>query len=272
MKKILAFCLAAALSLACLACAPIESESVPYEPAKEISVTAAFVENGVGKFSTRAEENAGVKSIEVACLYFNEKGDVLGEYELIACNLTDGDLLNVWEVSVPARCAYIAATIASVTTDTKASCPGVDTWAEDTVDAFSPAAYEKSMEAIRKENLAAKYDMVSCSFNSWDNSVLEYTMKNETKKDMDTIHLYVLYYDKDGKPVSTGSAVCDNSKILESVDLKAGEEVTFTVNVPEGSAGIQAVIDSITYSDGEVFQNPYVYEWLIANCNTAPVN
>ncbi len=270
MRKILVILLAAALALGCLACAPIEAEPVPYEPAKEISVTATFVENGIGKFATRAEKDAGVKDIEVACLYFDEEGNALKDVELIACEITDGDLLNIWEVSVPSGCAYLAATVAAVTTDTKTSCPGVDTWAEETVAAFSPNAYEQSLKAMRKKNLAAKYDMVSYSFKSWDNSVLKYTVKNETEKDMDSVHLYVLYYDKDGKPVSTGSNLCSNSKILESLDLKAGEEATFTVSVPEGSAGIKAVIDSITYADGEVFQNPYIYEWLISNYQTGP--
>lgn len=270
MKKVFTILLSALLAFSCLACSETAVSQEPYKPAKEIAVTAAFVENGIGKFATRAEKDAGVKSIEVACLYFNEKGNTLGEYEKITCNITDGDFLNIWEVSVPADCAYIAATIASVTTDTKTSCPGVDTWAKETAAAFSPASYEKSVKALRKENLAAKYDMVSYAFESWDNSVLKYTVKNKTKKDMTAVRLYVLYYDKDGNPVSTGSAVCDNSKILESLDLKAGEETTFTVSVPTGSAGIKAVIDSITYDDGEVFQNPYVYEWLIANYQTAP--
>ena len=137
MKKVLVIFLAMVLALSCLACDKTVFASEPYEPAKEITVTAAFVENGVGKFATRAEADAGVKSIEVACLYFNEKGDALGEYELITCNLTDGDLLNIWEVSVPTRCAYMAATIAAFTTDKKTTCPGVDTWAEETASGIS---------------------------------------------------------------------------------------------------------------------------------------
>ena len=142
-----------------------------YVASDKIAVTTTYVKDGVGKITARKTEGADVKALEIACIYFDENGTAIGEYELVSCAMGDS-LLDAWETDVSSNTAYMLATVASVTDSNgkKEVCPGVSTWAKETSASFTPATYTGLVltwetQGAKNENNEKAVNLVTLKIN-----------------------------------------------------------------------------------------------------------
>lgn len=279
MKRFLVMILSAVLLLSLAACGVVDKTPEPpeaYVPSKDIEVAVTYVNSeltGNARVVTRRTSDKELTGIDLACVYYNVNGEQIREYERIECTFSTKDDLSIWTFTAPVGCEYLEAVIAAVTyaDGTKETCPGVSTWAEQTVQAFTVDGYKKAMtEMAGKEGAAAeKCDAVEYSAAAPENNTMSLKLKNTSGKEIADVIAYLLWFDANGAPIDMKGVLVANSEKVSAKNLVADEEATYTVNAPEGAASVKAIIQKVVFADETVWENDYVYEWAVVNSAAA---
>lgn len=279
MKKLLALLLAALVMVSLAACVPTsdldrdptECKS-SYVPSDQAKVASSFVVNGDAKFIIDLTDGADVDKVGIACMYFDENGKLLSDYEILTCKV-ENEKRSSWETGAPADCLYAVATIA-FTTDSqgnKETCVGVDDWAKETEASFSVSAHKVLLAAWAQLGATAEInEYVKIESLVCDNDTLEIELTNLKNYDIPKLHVYLLLYDENGYPMDVGGNSCPNSKLIELTNLLAEENATYEYNIPNGTVSVKAVLRMVQTGEEETWNNPYLYEWLYSNYATAP--
>lgn len=270
MKKIFSLLLAVLLVISLGACS--NALQVPFVPSDKAAVASSYVVNGTARYIIQLSDGADVKSLGVACMYFDENGKLLSEYETISCAV-DNDARSSWETSAPANCLYTVATIA-YTTDSngnQTTCTGLDTWAKETEKTFTVASHKEQLKAWAQ--LGAKAE--TCEYVKIDgltitNDVLEITLTNLKAQDIPQVHVYLLLYDENGYPLDAGGSTCPNSKLVNLPDLCSEETATYTYSVPQGTVSAKGIVSAVIGDETTLWSNVYQFDWLYTNYATAP--
>lgn len=267
MKRIIAMLLAALMLLSMAACGGTEEETPEvYVPSEDIEVAVAFVSDGKAKVVTRRTSDKELTSIDLYCVYYNAEGQV-GEGETIQCDFATEGKLSIWTFTAAASSQYMEAAVSSVTyaDGTKQTCPGVSTWADAAVKAFSVDNYTKKMaELASKEATAAQVcEAVAITLGTPADSKLGLGVKNNSGKEIDEVVVYLLWFDADGAPIDMGGVLVPNSEKISAKTLAVDEDATYTATAPENAAMAKAVVQSVTFTDETVWENDYIYEWAV---------
>lgn len=278
MKRVLALILSAVLLLSLTACGLDTTPEPPeaYVPSQDIAVAVTYVTSeltGNARVVTRRTSDKELSGIDLICVYFDSNGKQIQEYERIECTFSTKDEMSIWTFTTPVLCEYLEATIASVTyaDGTKSECPGVSTWADETIANFTVENYEKKMtEMAGKEAAAAeKCEAVEYSVEAPENKAMSLKLKNTSGKEIANVIAYLLWFDANGAPIDMDGVVVPNSEKVSAKNLVADEEATYTVNAPEGAGSAKIIIQEVVFADETVWENDYVYEWSVTNCASA---
>lgn len=276
MKKAFALLLAALLLVSLSACVldstGNEEPKVPYVPSDKATVASSYMVNGTAKFIISLSDGADVKDVGVACMYFDENGKLLSEYETISCSVS-GEKRTSWETSAPANCLYVVATVAYTIDSSiqKVECKGLDTWAKETEENFTVAGHKKQMEAWAQEGAKAE----TCEYVKIDSltvtdGVLEVGLTNLKTQDFPQVHVYLLLYDENGYPIDGGGKTCPNCKLVNLPNLRSEETATYTYTVPAGTVSAKCIISAVKNDEATLWSNEHQFDWLYSNYATAP--
>lgn len=275
MKKIMAMILSAVLLLSLAACGVADKTPEPpevYVPSKDIEVAVTYVNKeitGNARVVTRRTSDKELKGIELACVYFDASGSQLEECERIECTFSTKDELSIWTFTAPVLTEYMKTAIAAVTyaDGTKEVCPGVDTWAAETVAGFTVDGYKNEMKELAgKEGAAAeKCDAVEYAVEAPENGKVSLKLKNISGKEITDVNAYLLWFDANGAPVDMKGVLVANSEKVSAKTLAVDEEASYTVTAPEGAASVKAIVQKVIFKDETVWENDYVYEWAVVN-------
>lgn len=273
MKRIVAAILSAALLLSLAACGVAKDAPEAYVPSADIEVAIAFVDNGTAKVVTRRTSDKELNSIDLCCVYFDSDGTQKGEAETIQCDFETKGELSIWTFTAATNSAYVEAAVSSVTyaDETKQSCPGVSTWADETVRSFSVDAYNKKMKqmANKEAGAAEKCDAAEISLGTPAEGKIQLGVKNISGKEVAEVVAYLLWFDANGAPIDMKGVLVPNAEKVSAKTLAVDEEASYTATAPEGAATAKAIVQSVTFGDGTVWGNNYVYEWAVANYEAA---
>lgn len=274
MKKLLALFLAALLLCSLVACdIGTENEPETYVPSEDIEVAIAVVQSGKAKAVTRKLSDKELKSIDLCCVYFDIDGKPVGEAELVQCDFSQDAELSIWTFTAAAESQYMKAVIASVTfaDGTEHTCPGVNSWANLASLGFNVETYTAELAEMKnKEGAAAeKCDAVETSLGTPAEGKVELTVKNTSGKEIDEVVAYLLWFDTEGNPIEMNGVFVPNSEKISAKTLAVDEEATYTATAPEGAASAKGIVQSVTFTDGEAWENEYIYEWALTNYGKA---
>ena len=99
------------------------------------------------------------------------------------------------------------------------------------------------------------------TIGTWDESGLNVQLANTSGKDIEKVGIYALWFDADGQPLALDGVVTPNAELINASDLVVDETATYTVTEPEGAEFVKVIINTVTYTDGEVWTNNNFYEW-----------
>ena len=265
MKKVLTILLAAMLLVSMTACGLETTQPEAYVPSAEIEVALAFVDEEATVVTRRLVEQE-LKAIELACIYYAQNGYRLGTYELVECTFSTQDTLSIWNFEVPDTCAYMEATVASVTHSdgTKNTCPGVSAWGEKSV--LDLQTYARNTQEMKKlQGTAAEScpaATVTLGALKDGRQKLEITAGEQAIKDMT---LYALWYDEAGAPVDCDGIFVKNAETISSGEMDAKETAAYSIEAPAGAAKAKLIIRKVNFTDDTSWENAYLYEWAFVN-------
>ncbi len=244
-----------------------------YEPEAYVASNALVVEtayvDGQAKVITRKTTDKELSGVKLACVYFDAAGQQVGEFEVIEGDVVKKDVVSSWTFDAPAGCVYVEAIVAGVTyaDGTAENCPGVDTWAKDTAATFNAQAQKTALTAAAAE--AENCPAVTYTVEEMKDTSVDVELTNTGDQAITEAVVYSLWFDAQGDPVDIGGNFAKNAKRSSLKDLAAGENASYTVPAPEGTAKAKMVIETVTFADGTIWENAAVYKWLAANRNTA---
>lgn len=177
---------------------------------------------------------------------------------------------------------YVGATVSKITYqgDEEWERPddNVTQWYETLKSRFSVESYNAGLSAMATEAVKAETNEFvtidstnKVDRNSYsDKDDFDFVLTNISDKDIVKVSVRVLEYDENGYPVSTSpyDTYCMNDYGTGgTVNLVSGETKTFTSSLffAENCKQYKCVVQSIEFSDGEEWQNPYFYEWILVN-------
>jgi hypothetical protein len=278
MKRIVGMLLSAVLLFSLAACGIETAKKLPeeYIPSQDIEVAIAFVKGGNtdnARVVTRRTSQKALSGMELVCVYYDAQGKQLGEYEQVDCTFETKGTLSIWTFNAPAGCAYLDAAVASVTYEdgTKQACPGVSTWAQKTAKAFTLENHEKAKAEMAAKQVveAEKCDAVEYSVDTPEDKKLRMELKNISGKEISEAVACLLWFDDNGAPIDMNGVLVSNSEKVSAKDLKPDEKATYTVDAPEQAASAKIIIQKVVFADQTVWENDYVYEWSVINCESA---
>lgn len=268
MKKLIAILTFAALLFSLAACAPSTPPAEDYVATEAMEVVVAYV-GSQAKVITRKLSEKPLSGIKIACVYYDATGAQVGEYEIIEGEIVAEDEVSVWTFNAPVGSVYIDAVVAGVTYEdgTVENCPGIDTWAKGAAAVFDPETRRTLMEARAEKAEQCPALTLKTEFTTDDG--LQTTVSNVGDKEIDSVILYNLWYDKDGLAVDVGGAMAINATRSSLSDLAVEETADYTIPTEEGTAKAKQVVEMIHFTDGTSWYNDYVYDWLAANQGSA---
>lgn len=256
-----------------------------FEESKDLKVVAAFVYDG----DTYAVlENTGEQAIlncRIAYINFDKNGftttkdsDGYERGKADTINLIPGqkDIFSWYGATGD----YAVATVSAVdyADGTTWEMSGTDRWAESVKSEFSVEEQKALIEEMKASSALAETNeyasLTDCSIkhgNQFSSSHdLHFSIQNTSDQGIQTLTIFVLEFDENGFPVSVSpyDTYCSNGhRTGGKVNLAAGQSGDYTSDlfISSTTTQIKVVISSIEFQDGTEWENPNLYEWIIAN-------
>jgi len=157
----------------------------------------------------------------------------------------------------------------------------IDLWAKTAAAEFSVDAQKAAIEAMKADAALAETnefaqlsDLSIKHGNSYSaQHDLHFSVENLSAQGIAKLNVFVLEFDENGFPVSVNpySKYCINGHSTGgTVNLASGESGSYSDDLflfPE-TTQIKIVISYIEFQDGSQWENPWLYEWIIANNRT----
>lgn len=270
-KKQFAVLTLAALLLSFAACGDILSQPTApevYVPSDAMEVVVSYMD-GRAKVITRKTTQKELTELSLACVYFDAAGNRLGELAVMEGAVEVEEAVSSWSFDAPLGSAYVEAAVAGVTyaDGAKEVCPGVDTWATETVAAFQAESRAAKLKKQADQAKACPAVTIKTEFTKDEGLVVQ--VSNISQKEIENVLVYTLWYDEAGLPVDVGGAFARNATRNSLAELELGEDATFTIPTEAGAAQARQVVEKVIFTDGEIWENAYVCHWLAANLESA---
>ena len=208
-------------------------------------------------------------------------GDEYEKGSASAANIMPGDKsLHSWYDS--GESFYVVATVCGIDyqdgTTWEAEENSIKKWAKNTKKNFKIENYQADMNSLKAEAALAEtneyLELTSFSIEHGnqfsDKHDLHFTIKNISEKDITIARIFVLEYDDGGFPVSVSpyDTYCLNGHTTGgNVNLRPGESSSFTDDLflSGPTENVKVIVSEVEFHDGTVWNNPYLYEWVVAN-------
>lgn len=152
----------------------------------------------------------------------------------------------------------------------------VDEWAADARATFTVADYQAGIESLAEnaglataEEPVALHDLMLTERNQFSTSKdLDFTIGNYSEFGLTDATIFTLQYDVNGYPVNVSpyDTFSINGRRTGG-NLNVGpwswESFTSTLFAESSTESIIGCVESVTYSDGSTWENPYFYDWLV---------
>lgn len=268
MKKLAAFLFAVLLLFTLAACgAATAEETQPTEVPADIEVAVSFVRNQTAKVVTRKLSDKELKSVDLCCVYFDERGKKVGQIETVQCDFSEETELAVWTFATEPLSAYMEVTISGVTyaDDTKRTCIDTATWSETAIAEFTVEKHQKKLEQLAETEAAQAEicDAVELKIGRPAGGTLELGVKNNSDKALSEVVSYLLWFDAAGDPIDMSGVFVPNSEKLSAKALEVGEDAIYNATAPERAVYVKGIVHSVRFADGETWENDHIYEWAL---------
>lgn len=154
----------------------------------------------------------------------------------------------------------------------------IEKWASTVRSEFNVDAYKSEIDKLKEFDALAttnEYAMLTDHSIQHRNQFSSkhdflFSISNTSDQGITKLSLFILEFDENGFPVSVNpyDTYCINGHSTGgTLNLAAGQSGSYTNNlfISPTTTQIKVVISSIEFQDGTDWQNPYIYEWILAN-------
>lgn len=260
-----------------------------FEPNEDLQVVTAFVYDND---TYVVVENTGTQPIlnyRIAYINFDKNGFVATRdsdgYERgknDTANLMPGDKdIGGW---YGADGIYAVAAVVSIDyadgTTWEANEMQVENWAKEASNSFSVEEQKNEVSRLKETGSLAEtnefasltdYTIKHGNQFSSDHD-LHFSLQNTSDQGITRLNIFVLEFDKNGFPVAVNpyDTYCINGhQTGGTVNLASGASSSYSDDlfISSTTTQIKGVISYIEFQDGSEWNNPYLYEWILGNCN-----
>ncbi len=269
MKKAISLLLIALLLFSVSACRSAKSpEITKYIPNSQAEVAVSYIYDGKANIATRQLTDTKLKSITLACIYYDITGKQIGKLKLIDCEVTDNKDITLWQSDCPELAVYIDSVVYSVTDEngTEHKAENIDLWGSSAASAFKIETYQNKLEKRLSKNaaLAIENPYVKLGAVSWQD--LSVTVEMELlSKDVKSVYLFALWFDAKGQPVDIQAcSYCANGESMVA-HINTGDNHNYIFQTPETAQSAKLIVQSVELNNGTQWINHYFYEWVLLN-------
>ena len=260
-----------------------EASTETFELCNDLTVVSSFTYDNDQYVVVENVGDQAILEFSVAYINFDKNGFPMesGDYErgrYESANMMPGDKrIGSWYGSDG---AYSEAIVCGVKyqNGTEWELENIDAWQAETLKTFSVAEYKEKITAL-SENASKAYDIGDVAIsnikivkdNPYSTSKdYNFSLENKSNQGILSVSIYVLEFDENGFPVSVSpyDKYCKNGHALGgTVNLGAGKKGSFgdDLFISGDTKYTKEIITQIEYQDGTVWENPYMYEWIISN-------
>ncbi len=272
MKKALSFILIPLLLFSLCACNRDKTqESTEYIPNTEVEIAVAYIYNGKANIVTRPLNDTPLKSLTLACVYYDITGKQIGQCKMIDCKVTDNKNVTLWQSDCPEMAVYVDCVVYSTTdeSDNVLTAERIDLWEQSVVKAFQIDTYRANLENDLRESAGKAVANPHVKLGSVNWQDLSVTVEMELLSDnIKSVYLFALWFDEDGLPVDTNTcSYCGNGESMVAHITNNNHNYIF--QAPETAQSAKIIVQSIDFKDGTQWINPYCYEWILLNRSNA---
>lgn len=274
------------------AASPVQDNVPPapqsgFEANKDLAVIASFVYDNNTYVVVENVGEQPILNFSVAYLNFDKNGFVTttdsdgydsGKYD--TANLMPGDkTIAAWFGRTG---NYAVAAVRSVDyadgTDWSASASQLHAWADTVRADFSVDGYKAGIAALQETAVQAEHneyaqltDFYIEHGNRYSSDLdFHFSVQNTSDQGITMLNVFVLEFDENGFPVSVSpyDTYCINGhRTGGTVNLTAGQSGDYVDDLflSGSTTQVKVVISNIEFQDGSAWQNPYIYEWILAN-------
>ena len=261
-----------------------------FTPADDLKVVGTYVSDGRDLYVVvQNDGKKTVRSYEIAFVEFDSNGNYISRYTdkiydtaaFSTANILPGDRSDAFNSTFYSGNGgtYGEATIKSITyaDGTTWEASGIGTWANKVAKDFSVEKYKQSIENMRENSIkaestphaqiisATKYD---AGYTNSDN--LDIKIKNIGSEDIKAVRCVSLSYDSNGyaTSVSPYDMMLINCKGLSfdmAIPTNATLSATSKMYFEKTTSNFKMAVYSVEFASGKVWQNPYIFEWMLYN-------
>lgn len=265
--------------------ASVPESKQAFEGTSDMAVSFAFINKNYINIVVENTSDKVILDCKVAYIQFDKNGFSVSskKYEggsITAANLLPGDKEIASFYGVDGK--YVVATIVYIRYqgDEIWEANNIEAWADDTIKNFTVDGYKESINALKDKAVLAEtneyVEIVSTEkyrdnrFSDQDD--LTFTLKNISSDSIESVKLHFLEYDKNGLAIPTSpynTYVKNDYAIGGTVNLLPDGTSSFTKNLffEPTCENYKCVVKTIVFSDGTEWTNPYIFEWIICNCD-----
>ena len=175
---------------------------------------------------------------------------------------------------------YAKAAIKSVdySDGTQWTVQAVNLWVDEVSGDFSVEDYKTEIENLAEIGTMAESNDYATLSNVYmyhgnqfsTNSDLYFTVTNTGDRGITQFNIFVLEFDENGFPVSVNpyDTYCTNGHMTGGkINLASGQSKEYSDDlfISGETANVKAAIAYMEFQDGSEWNNPYIYEWIVAN-------
>ena len=143
MKKAISLLLIALLLFTVSACKSANAPEITrYIPNSQAEVAVSYIYDGKANIATRQLTDTKLKSITLACIYYDITGKQIGKLKLIDCEVSNNKDVTLWQSDCPELAVYIDSVVYSVTdeNETEHKTENIDLWESSATSSFFSAS------------------------------------------------------------------------------------------------------------------------------------
>lgn len=256
-----------------------------YEICEDLEVVTSFIYDNYTYIVVENTGDRAVLNYGVAYINFDSNGFVKttdsNGYEsgkVNAANIIPGGKGIASWYGADGKYAVSAITWAEFADGSKWEMDWPENWANDARSTFTVDGYKAELEELKAEAVLAETNEYATLLgvkvsneNPYSTKLdFEFNVQNNSEQGITQMNVFVLEFDENGFPVSVSpyDTYCMNGhQTGGTVNLAAGESNSYVDDLfaSPTTANIKVIISYIVFQDGTEWQNPYVYEWIVAN-------
>ncbi len=248
------------------------TEPGEYIPNTQAEIVVAYIYNGKANIVTRQNNDVKLKSITLACVYYDASGQQIGNLNMTDCEIIDQKNVTLWQTECPETAVYMDCAIYSTTQEngTETTAEHIDLWETTVVSEFRIDTYSESLREKLGDNAALAVTNPYAILGSVRWQDLSVTVEMSLLSDnIQSVYLFALWFDAQGQPLDLQAcSYCANGESMVA-HIQSEDNHNYIFKAPGNAKSAKVIVQSADLKDGTQWVNPYFYEWLFVNQSSA---